>query len=161
MQIAKHTVATFEYTLTDDAGKVIDSSKGREPLSYLHGAGNLVPGLEEELEGKTGGDSFEVRVPPEMGYGERSEQMVQAVPRDRFDDSLEIQVGMQFQAQSEDGHGHVLTVVGVQEDSVVLDGNHPLAGVPLNFAIDVVSVRAATNEEIEHGHVHGPEGHEH
>lgn len=160
MQITKNTVASFEYTLKDDSGSVIDTSKGRAPLAYVHGAGSLIPGLEDELEGKQDGDSFQVRIPPERAYGERDERMVQDVPRAELPPEVDIVVGMQFRAESPAGD-HIVTVVEVEGESVRLDGNHPLAGVPLNFEVAVVGVRAATPEEVEHGHVHGPGGHHH
>jgi len=160
VKIAKHVVAAIEYTLKDDEGKVIDSSDGGPPLHYVHGVGGLVPGLEEELEGKGVGDSLQVRVAPEKGYGERVEAMVQSVPREQLPTDAEIEVGMQFQAQSQMGM-HIVTVTGVEGDTVQLDANHPLAGMHLNFDAKVVDVRAATEEEISHGHVHGPGGHEH
>ncbi len=160
MQITKNAVALIEYELKDDAGEVIDSSKGHDPLPYLHGAGNLIPGLESELEGKGSGDSFQVRIPPEQAYGERDERMVMDVPRAELPPDVDIQPGMQFQAEGPQG-AQVVTVAAVEGDSVKLDGNHPLAGVPLNFDVKVVEVREASAEELEHGHVHGPGAHEH
>ncbi|MEM7307603.1 MAG: peptidylprolyl isomerase [Planctomycetota bacterium] len=157
MQIAKHTVASIDYTLSDDAGNVIDSSKDRGPLTYVHGVGGLIPGLEKELDGKATGDSLKVRVEPAEGYGERNDAMVQDVPRAQLPEGVDVQVGMQLQAQTPNGP-HIVTVVGVTEDAVKLDGNHPLAGVALNFDVKIVEVRAATAEEIEHGHVHGAGG---
>ena len=159
MQIAKHTVVAIEYSLTTDEGEVLDTSSGRGPLAYLHGVGGIVPGLEEELEGKEQGDAFKVRLEPDKAYGERDENMVQTVPRGELPPG-ELAVGMQLQAQNEQGT-FLLTIVEVGEEQVRLDGNHPLAGVPLNFEVTVGEVRAATSEEIEHGHPHGPEGHEH
>lgn len=161
MQITKHAVATIAYTLKDDDGEVLDTSSGREPLAYVHGVGSLVPGLESELEGKTAGESFEVRIPPENGYGVRHENLVQEVPRDRLPPDPDPEVGMQLRATGEGGQEFLLTIVAVEDDTVHLDGNHPLAGVPLNFSVEVVSVREATAEEIAHGHVHGPGGHAH
>lgn len=160
MQIADNTAVAFHYTLTSDAGAVIDSSAGREPLVYLHGSGSIVPGLENAMEGRVAGDRFEVRVSPEEGYGLRHEGMVQAVPRSAFQGVDEIEVGMQFQARGPQGVMSV-TVTQVSAEEVTVDGNHPLAGQNLNFAIEVVSVRAASEEEIAHGHIHGPGGHHH
>jgi FKBP-type peptidyl-prolyl cis-trans isomerase SlyD len=160
MQIEKNIVATIEYELKDDEGEVIDSSKGGDPLTYLHGVGNLIPGLESELEGKGLGDAFKVRIKPEDGYGERLDEMVQEVPRSQFPDDADIEAGMQFQAQTPSG-GHVVTVIEAEGDTVKLDANHPLAGVHLNFDVTISEVRAATPEELEHGHVHGEGGHEH
>jgi FKBP-type peptidyl-prolyl cis-trans isomerase SlyD len=160
MQIAANKVVTINYTLTDDQGQVIDSSEGREPLAYLQGASNIIPGLEKALEGKSTGDSLKVSVAPNEGYGERSDELVQEVPRNLFENADSIEPGMQFQAQSEAGP-QLVTVVGVGDESVTIDANHPLAGTTLNFDVEVVDVRDATAEEAEHGHVHGPEGHEH
>jgi FKBP-type peptidyl-prolyl cis-trans isomerase SlyD len=161
MQIIKNAVAIIHYTLKNDAGKVIDTTEGSDPLSYLHGAGNIVPGLECELEGKAVGESIEVRVEAKDGYGEKVDDMVQTVPRDKMPAGMELEVGMQLQAQSPEGHAQVVTIVGLTNTDVTLDGNHPLAGVALNFAVEVVEVRKATKEELSHGHVHGPGGHEH
>ena len=160
MQIAENTAVTFHYTLTSDAGEVIDSSSGREPLAYLHGAGTIVPGLESAMEGRAPGDRFEVKVSPEEGYGPRHEGMIQSVPRSAFQGVDRIEVGMQFQARGPQGSMSV-TVTEVSDEQVTVDGNHPLAGQNLNFAIEVVSVREASAEEIAHGHIHGPGGHEH
>jgi FKBP-type peptidyl-prolyl cis-trans isomerase SlyD len=161
LQITTNAVATIEYTLKNDEGEVIDTSSGRDPLAYVHGVGALVPGLEAELEGKKAGDSLSVRIPPEKGYGERHAAMIQEVPRQQLPADPEPQIGMQFQARNEGGQTLILTVVAVEEETVKLDGNHPLAGVPLNFDVQVVEVREATSEELEHGHVHGPGGHAH
>jgi len=160
MKIAAHTAVSIEYHLTDDSGTVLDSSQGQAPLSYVHGTESLVPGLESELEGRSAGDEFKVRVPPELAYGMRDEGMVHSVPREQFP-AGDVVVGMQVQARMDDGEPVVLTVVGLEKDSVRLDANHPLAGMHLNFAIKVVDVRPATAEEIEHGHVHGADGHDH
>lgn len=160
MQIANDVVASIEYTLTDDQGNVIDSSVGGEPLAYLHGAGNIIPGLESALEGKTVGDSFKISVPPAEGYGEKDDGLLQVVPRSMFRGVDQVEVGMQFHAQTDYGM-QVITVAKVEGDNVTVDGNHPLAGQNLNFDVKVVEVRAATSEELEHGHVHGPGGHHH
>ncbi|GIX36314.1 MAG: peptidyl-prolyl cis-trans isomerase [Lysobacteraceae bacterium] len=160
MQIADNTAVLFHYTLTNDAGDVIDSSRGREPLAYLHGAGTIVPGLEEAMAGHAEGDRFQVEVSPERGYGPRHEGMVQAVPRAAFQGVDRIEVGMQFQARGPQGVMSV-TVTEVGDDQITVDANHPLAGQNLHFDIEVVSVRAATEEEIAHGHVHGPDAPHH
>jgi FKBP-type peptidyl-prolyl cis-trans isomerase SlyD len=160
MQIAKNTVATIDYTLTDPSGQVIDTSKGRQPLAYLHGASNIIPGLESALEGRGAGESLAVTVPPEQGYGPRDPNLVQPVPRSNFQGISEIKPGMQFQAQTPDG-ARVVTVVNVDPQNVTVDANHPLAGVELKFDVKVVDVRPATPEEVTHGHVHGPNGHNH
>lgn len=159
MQIANNTVVAIAYTLTDDGGTVLDSSEGGEPLAYLHGVGQIIPGLENALDGKAAGDAFQVRIAPADGYGERDEDLRQEVTRDMFD-GHDIEVGMRFMAQMA-GAEHVFTVVGIDGDDVTVDGNHPLAGVALNFDVKVVSVRAATEEELSHGHAHGDDGHQH
>ena len=159
VKISKNAVASIEYTLTDDGGTVIDTSDGGTPLAYIHGIGNLIPGLEKELEGKAAGDELKVHLAPTDGYGERDDGMVQSVSRDQMPEGVDIEVGMQLQAESDQGM-HVVTVISVQDDEIQLDANHPLAGVPLNFDVKVVEVRDATAEELEHGHVHGADGHE-
>ena len=160
MQIAQNSVVAFHYTLTNDTGEVLDSSEGREPLTYLHGAGNIIPGLEKELEGRQAGDSLNAVVAPGEGYGEQQEQLVQEVPRDAFQGVEGIEPGMQFQAQTQGGP-LMVTVTQVEGDTVTVDGNHPLAGQTLNFAVEIASVREASEEEVEHGHVHGEGGQEH
>mgnify|MGYP001814738028 FL=1 len=160
MQIADKMVVTIDYTLKDDNGTVLDSSTEGN-FAYLHGAHNIIPGLENALSGKLAGDEVEVSVSPGEGYGERNDSMIQSVPRDMFDSEQEIQVGMQFHAQSPEGEMIVVTVTDVADDDITVDGNHPLAGVNLNFGVKVVDVREASQEEIEHGHVHGPGGHQH
>lgn len=160
MQIEKHTVVAIDYTLKDDEGTVIDSSDGREPLAYLHGVGSIIPGLEKELEGKSVGDALEVSIPPAEGYGERKEELLQEVDRAQFGDVEDLAPGMQFQVNAETGP-LVVTVTDVNEKVVTIDGNHPLAGVNLNFAVTVKEVREATDEEKEHGHAHGEGGHQH
>ncbi len=160
MQIAKHKVVTIDYTLTDDSGTIIDSSEGREPLAYIQGMNNIIPGLEAALEGKVAGDQLNVAIPPDQAYGERNDSLRQEVPKDRFDGAEDLEVGMQFHAQTEAGP-LVVTVVGIEGDTVTVDGNHPLAGMTLTFDVKVVEVREASSEELDHGHVHGPGGHHH
>lgn len=161
MQIAKHKVVSIDYTLTNNAGEVVDSSEGREPLAYLHGSGNIIPGLEQALEGKTQGEKLDVSVAPEHGYGEYIEGLSQTVPREAFGDAPELAVGMQFQAQGEDQRMVVFTIVKIDGDQITIDANHPLAGETLNFKVEVTDIRDATEEEIAHGHVHGAGGHAH
>lgn len=159
--IAKGTVATIDYTLTNDAGQVLDSSQGREPLTYLHGGG-LIPGMENALEGKSVGEQFKVTIPPEEGYGKKDPNMVQPVPRANFAGVPNIEKGMQFQARSPDGSGaRVVTVVDIAPDTVTVDANHPLAGETLHFDVAVKDVRDASPEELSHGHAHGPGGQHH
>ncbi|MBW6392355.1 MAG: peptidylprolyl isomerase [Halomonas sp.] len=160
MQIAQNSVVAFHYTLTNDAGEVLDSSEGRQPLTYLHGAGNIIPGLEKQLEGREAGDKLNVTVSPEEGYGEVQPQLVQEVPRDAFQGVESVEPGMQFQAQTQGGP-LMVTVTSVEGDTVTVDGNHPLAGQKLNFDVEISDVREASQEEIEHGHVHGEGGHQH
>lgn len=154
MQIAKDKVVSIEYTLKDDQGTLLDTSEGRDPLAYLHGAGNIIPGLEQALEGKQAGDQLSVRIEAKDAYGERNDQLQQDVPRELFEGVDDVQAGMQFQAQTEAGV-QVVTVKAVADDTVTVDANHPLAGVPLNFDVNIVEVRNAEAEELEHGHVHG------
>lgn len=160
MQIANDVVVSIEYTLTDDQGNVIDSSAGGEPLAYLHGAGNIIPGLEAALEGKVVGDAFKVSIAPADGYGEKNDDMLQQVPREMFQGVDVIEAGMQFHAQTDHGM-QVITVSAVEGDLVTVDGNHPLAGQNLHFDVKVLEVRAPSEEELEHGHVHGAGGHHH
>ena len=156
MQITKNKVAAIHYTLRDDGGTIIDSSVGRGPLDYLHGSGTLIPGMEEGLEAKTKGEKLNLKIDPEKGYGEKDENLIQKVPLSAFG-GQDVKPGMRFQTNQ----GGVVTVTDVGLDSVTVDGNHPLAGVPLNFDVEIVEVRNATAEEISHGHVHGNGGHHH
>ena len=160
MQIAQNSVAAFHYTLTDDQGQVIYSSEGREPLTYLHGSGQIVPGLEKQMEGRKSGDKFTADVAPEDGYGVHHAELMQEVPKEAFQGVAYIQPGMQFQGRGPQGEINV-TVTKVEDDKVFIDGNHPLAGQTLHFAIEVTDVRTATEEELAHGHVHGEGGHHH
>ena len=159
MLIAQNAVAAFHYTLTDDQNEVIDSSAGRDPLTYLHGGGQIVPGLEKQMEGRAVGDKFSVEA-PEEGYGVHHAELMQEVPREAFQGVEDIQPGMQFQGRGPQGEINV-TVSKIENDKVFIDGNHPLAGKTLHFAIEVTEVRQASAEELEHGHVHGVGGHHH
>ena len=160
MSIETNHVVSIHYTLKGDAGEVIDSSAGGEPLAYLHGHGNLVPGLERELTGRNAGDRLQVKIPPADGYGEYDPQLVQRVPRRALKGVGNVRVGMRLHAQTEHGPKPV-TVTQITGDMVTLDGNHPLAGKTLNFDVEIAAVRAATEEELSHGHVHGAGGHHH
>jgi len=160
MDITADRVVTIHYTLKNDGGEVLDSSSGGEPLAYIQGHGNLVAGLEKALEGKPAGASLAVSVAPADGYGVRDEALIQRVPKRSLQGAGEIKKGMQFQARTEDGM-RLFTVTGFAGDMVTLDGNHPLADQTLHFDIEVVDVREATSEELEHGHVHGAGGHHH
>ena len=160
MQIVDQKVVTLHYTLTDNEGRVIDQSEDGS-FAYLHGASNIIPGLENALSGKSAGEELSVAVSPEDAYGDRDESMLQQVPKNMFEDTDQIAVGTQFHAQGPNGEMLVVTVMEVQEEHVLVDGNHPLAGVELNFDVKIIDVRDASEEEVEHGHVHGPEGHHH
>ena len=154
MQIAENMAVSIHYTLTNDDNEIIDSSIDSEPLVYLHGNGNIISGLEEALHGKAAGEKFTVRIAAEHAYGEFMEEAVQVISRDMFEGVDEIEVGMQFQADVSSGPG-AITVTHIEGDDITIDGNHPLAGVPLTFAVEIVEVRPATPEEISHGHIHG------
>ncbi len=161
MLITSDKVVLIHYTLTNETGTVLDSSSGGEPLAYLQGKGNIIPGLEKALEGRQAGDKLNVRVEPVEGYGVRDAELVQQVPRRAFGSVKDVKPGMQFHAQGAHGQMRVVTVTRVQGDMVTVDGNHPLAGEVLVFDVEVAEVREATGEELEHGHVHGPGGHHH
>ena len=154
MQIAKDKVVAIDYTLKDDEGSVLDTSEGKQPLTYLHGASNIIPGLERALEGKSEGEAVSVRVEPGEAYGERRDELMQQVPRNMFQGVDELQVGMQFQASGQDGQETVVTVAAIEGDQVTVDANHPMAGVALNFDVTVREIREATEEEVAHGHSH-------
>ncbi len=158
MSIKKDSVVTFNYTLKDDEGAVIDSSAPGEPLAYLHGHGNIVPGLERELEGRAAHDKLSVKVAPADAYGEYNRELVQKVPRRNLKGIAKVTVGMRLHVQTAQGP-RAATVTAITGDLVTIDANHPLAGENLNFDIDIVEVREATQEELAHGHVHGPGGH--
>jgi FKBP-type peptidyl-prolyl cis-trans isomerase SlyD len=161
MAIAQHKVVTIHYKVSDsDSNEVIDSSENGEPMTYLHGARNIIPGLEQALEGKSVGDELEVTVEPTDGYGERSDDRVQQVPIEAFQEMEKIEPGMAVTAQTDQGPIN-LVVTEVDETTVTVDANHPLAGKMLKFEVKIEAVRDASEEEMEHGHVHGPGGHDH
>ena len=153
MEIQKGRVVGMHYTLTNSEGEVIDTSDGRDPLQFLQGYGNIIKGLEAELDGKTLGEQVQVVVQPEDGYGVRHEQLIQQVPITSFEGVDELQVGMQFQAQTQQGPIPI-RVVAIEGEDVTIDGNHELAGEQLHFDVKIESVREATEEEISHGHPH-------
>ncbi len=161
MTIAANKAVSIEYTLTNDDGDVIDSSAGGAPLVYLHGAGNIIPGLEKALDGKAVGDELEVTVEPEDAYGEYSAELVSTLSASMFEGVDQLEVGMQFHASAPDGQMQIVTIRDLDGDDVTVDGNHPLAGQRLNFKVKVVAVRDASEEEVAHGHVHGEGGHQH
>lgn len=155
-------VVDLKYTLTSTEGEVLDQSDAANPFTYLHGADQIVPGLENALEGCKVGDKKKVTVAPAEGYGEKNPNLKLAVSRGQFPPGMEVEVGMQFEANGgADGEGMVFTVEAIEGDKIHIDGNHPLAGETLNFDVEVLSVRDATEEELEHGHAHGPDGHHH
>ncbi len=154
MQVADNTAVSIHYTLTNDDNEVIDSSIDDEALVYLHGTGSIISGLERALHGKSVGDNFSVRLEASDAYGEIMADRVQVISREMFEGIDTIEVGMQFHADVSEGPG-IVTVVALDGDSVTIDGNHPLAGLALTFAVEVLDVRAATPDELAHGHVHG------
>ena len=154
MNIGEKCVVTFHYKLTNSDGEQLDSSQGQDPLKYLHGASNIVPGLEKALEGKSAGDTLKIEVQPEEAYGPVQPQLVQQVPRSAFDDAPEIKPGMRFQAQGNEGQPQFITVTEVSGDEITVDGNHPLAGQVLHFDVTIETVREASEEEVAHGHPH-------
>ena len=159
--IKQNSVVTMHYELKDAQGEILDSSEGQDPLTYLHGAGNIIVGLEEQLVGKAAGDNVSAVVSPEKGYGEPVDALIQVVPKEAFGAEVDnIEVGMRFQAETEQGPVPVV-VTAVDDANVTVDGNHPLAGQELHFNVTISDVRDASQEEIDHGHVHGPGGHEH
>ncbi len=152
--IGDNSVVSMHYKLTDNDGNVLDSSEGMEPLTYLHGAGNIIPGLEKALVGKVAEDSLTVKVQPADGYGEVMQELIQTVDKSAFQGVETVEAGMSFEAQGPDGMAQRITVKEVDGDQVTIDANHPLAGVELTFDVNIVSIREATDEEIKHGHVH-------
>ena len=153
MNIAEQRVVSIHYEVKDEDGVVVDSSEGREPLVYLHGHKNIIPGLEKALDGLDVGESFDVTVTPEEAYGDYQDGLVQSVPKDAFQGVEKVEEGMVFTAQTQGGPLQV-TVTQVEDDTVTVDGNHPLAGKSLSFKGEVAEVREASAEELEHGHVH-------
>ncbi len=159
MQIADKTVVSFNYTLRNDAGETVDTSEGREPMAYLHGFNQIVAGLEKEMTGRSSGDSFQVTVSPDEGYGPHRPELVQVVPRSAFQGVDQLEVGMRFQADSSQGP-MLVRIADVSDEQVTVDGNHDLAGANLHFDIAITDVREATEQELDHGHVH-TDGHDH
>lgn len=159
MTVSKDKVVSIEYTLTGDDGSVIDTSEGRGALSYIHGHGNLVSGLEKELEGKEDGAAFNTSISPQEGYGDYDDGLLFSVPKERFNEFGDLEIGMQFQAETDRGH-QIMEIKSIEDESVLVDANHPLAGQNLHFEGTIVGVREATGDELSHGHVH-EEGHDH
>ena len=156
MKIAENSVVSFHYTLTNGAGELVDTSREGEPLPYLHGANNIVQGLEDALVVKQSGDKLQVEVPPHLGYGEYMEEMVQQVDRQMFAGIDTLEVGMQFHAEGDSGQQQVVTITAIEGDMVSVDGNHDLAGEMLNFDVEIMDVRTASEDELANGHIHGP-----
>ena len=154
MKIGTNQVVSIDYELKNDDGEVLDSSAGQEPLTYLHGTGGLIPGLEKALEGKTAEDELEVTIPPEEAYGEFNDTLVQKVTTAAFEGVENVEPGMQFQAEGNNGELQRIMIVAVEGDDVTIDANHPLAGQTLHFSVQVRDVRAATEDEKAHGHAH-------
>jgi len=159
--IAEGHVVTVHYRLTLDDGSIADESFGGEPLVYLHGKHNIVPGLERQLAGKAAGDKCDISVPPAEGYGDYDPTLDQTVPRSAFPADAQLSVGIAFQAQDQRGQPVTLWIRHIEGDQITVSPNHPMAGQTLNFAIEVLEVREATPQELEHGHAHGPGGHDH
>lgn len=162
MTISENKVVLMHYTLKDSSGEVLDSSEGKEPMAFIQGIGNLIVGLEEQLEGKAAGDKLTVTVAPEKGYGIRSEENVHIVPLSSFqaDGDEKLEEGMQVRVETNEGVT-IADVAKIEGEDVTLDMNHPLAGETLHFDVEVVDVREATKVELDHGHAHGPGGHHH
>lgn len=162
MQIGPNSVVSLSYTLKNDQGEILDQADASSPLVYLHGAHSIIPGLENALTGKRANDSLDVSIPPEEAYGLRDERLTQQVPRSMFAgvDENQLIPGAQFTAQTNAGNENI-TITAVDSDTVTIDANHPLAGQTLHFSVTVVDLRAASAEELSHGHAHGPGGHHH
>ena len=153
LMIGQNSVVSMHYTLKNGDGDVMDSSEGKSPMVYLHGANNLIPGLEAELTGKATGASFNATISPENAYGEFNQDFIQVISKSMFQGVESVEVGMAFVAQGEGGAQRQVRVTAVEGDDVTIDANHPLAGQTLHFEVEVVDVREATEQEIEHGHV--------
>jgi len=160
MKVSKDKVVLMHYTLKNDTGDVIDSSKGGDPLPFLQGHGNIIPGLESALEGSKVGDKLDVSIKPKDAYGERMKDAIQEIPSSALKGVDEVKVGMQLQSQDQDGNTFLVNVTKIEDDKITVDANHPLAGQTLHFSVSIESVRKAEAEELSHGHVHA-EGHHH
>ena len=161
MKVGKDKVVLMHYTLKNDAGDVIDSSDGADPLPFLQGHGNIIPGLESALEGSKVGDKLDVSIEPEEGYGLRMKDAIQEIPSSALQGVDEVKVGMQLQSQDKDGNAFLVSVTKIEDDKITVDGNHPLAGQTLHFSVSIESVRKAEAEELSHGHVHADGQHHH
>ena len=161
MKVGKDKVVLMHYTLKNDAGDVIDSSDGADPLPFLQGHGNIIPGLESALEGSKVGDKLDVSIEPEEGYGLRMKDAIQEIPSSALQGVDEVKVGMQLQSQDKDGNAFLVSVTKIEDDKITVDGNHPLAGQTLHFSVSIESIRKAEAEELSHGHVHADGQHNH
>ena len=161
MQVVKHKAVSIDYVLKYDDGQVLDQSESGAPLWYLHGVGNIIPGLEAAMEGRAAGDEFQVSIAPVDAYGERDDGLCQTVSLDSFEGVDDLEIGMQFRVKTENEMEMIVSVIEISDESVTLDGNHALAGETLHFDVTVREVREATQEEIDHGHVHRPGDHAH
>ncbi len=160
MKISKNNIVEINYTLKDNESNILDSSEGQEPLAYIHGIGNLIPGLENALEGKEKGDKIQTKIKPEDAYGVRDENLLETVSLKQFENQDDVKEGIQFQIETNDGV-KMATITNISGDDVSIDMNHPLADIELNFDVEVISIREASEEELSHGHVHGAGGHHH
>jgi FKBP-type peptidyl-prolyl cis-trans isomerase SlyD len=160
MTVQTNSVVSLEYNLKDDNNTILDTTKDGEVFEYIHGLGMIIPGLEQALDGKTKGDSFSISIEPKDAYGEKNPEAVQPIPKEHFSNVGEVSPGMQFELHSEHGN-QVVTVTEVSENDVTVDANHPFAGMTLHFDVEVVGVREATSEELDHGHIHGSNQHDH
>ncbi|MGE4594757.1 MAG: peptidylprolyl isomerase [Gammaproteobacteria bacterium] len=154
MKVENGKVVTMHYTLKNDAGDVIDSSEGKEPMPFLQGHGNIIPGLETTLEGSVVGDKLDVSVEPEEAYGIRLQDAIQEIPSSALQGVDNLTIGMQLESQDEQGNPFIVTVTKIEDETITVDANHPLAGETLHFSISIESIRDAQEEEISHGHVH-------
>ena len=161
MKVGKDKVVLMHYTLKNDKGDVIDSSDGADPLPFLQGHGNIIPGLESAIEGSKVGDKLDVSIEPEEGYGLRMKDAIQEIPSSALKGVDEVKVGMQLQSQDKDGNAFLVTVTKIEDDKITVDGNHPLAGQTLHFSVSIESIRKAEAEELSHGHVHADGQHHH
>lgn len=157
-KISKNKVVTMHYTVSDNDGNKVDSSVGQEPMEYLHGHNQIIPGLQDAMQGKRAGEKFNVTIPPAKAYGAYKKNLIFKLDREKLKGADEIKVGAMMQLTDQNGHPVVVTVTELLDTEVVVDANHPLAGKTLEFEVEVVSMRDATKEELEHGHAHHGEG---
>lgn len=162
MKVSQNKVVVMHYAVSTSEGVLIDSSYDHTPLAVIQGTGYLIPGLDDALIGRAVGDKFEVDVPAEEGYGLRFDDYVQTVPKEMFADVEGLEVGAELRAETDEGEQTVI-VIDISDDGITVDGNHPLAGIDLSFDVEILEVRDATENELQHGHVHGEGGcgHEH